>query len=54
MLDDLDAMAAALRESQRKPARRKRPVTRIEISYWSQAEQRYKTRWTTCVFKPSG
>ena len=53
MLDELDAMAAALRDAERAKPKRRKPVTRVEISYWSQAEQRYKTRWTTCVFKPS-
>jgi hypothetical protein len=54
MLDDLDAMMAELRAAERKPRRRKPPVTRVQISYWSQAEQRFKTRWTTCVFKVTG
>jgi hypothetical protein len=50
MLDELDAMGAALREAERKPKRRRTPTNRVQITYWSQLEQRMKTRWTTCVF----
>lgn len=56
MLDELDAMAAQQREAQR-AARRSRPKpaapTKIQIGYWSKAENRWKTRWTTCMFRPS-
>jgi hypothetical protein len=34
------------------PRARPRPVRHVEITYWSQAENRYKTRLTTCVFIP--
>ena len=54
MLDDLDAMLAANRDAARAAARRRprpKPATKVQISYWSQAENRYKTRWTTCMFK---
>jgi hypothetical protein len=51
MLDELDAMGAAIREAERTPKRRRTTASRVQISYWSQLEQRFKTRWTTCVFR---
>jgi len=56
MLDDLDAMQAALNEAERatRKKRRKSPApARVEITYWSQTEKRFKKRATTCAFKPS-
>jgi hypothetical protein len=56
MLDELDAMAAEQREAARKSrGRRRTPAApaRVTISYWSIAEQRWKTRTTTCIFRPT-
>lgn len=56
MLDELDALAAAARAADRAAARRRpraKTPDKVKITYWSQAEHRLKTRWTTCMFKPS-
>lgn len=47
-------MLAVERAKKRPPGKRKPAVKKtVTISYWSQGENRYKTRTTTCMFKPS-
>lgn len=53
MLDELDAMLAQQREQKRREPRRVVVLPdRVRIQYWSQAEQRFKSRMTTCMFRP--